>query len=64
MQDVLGLGEEARMNTPSSEKGNWRWRLAPGEFTPEVAAKLASLAAVTDRLPKPLFVPPEENFAA
>jgi 4-alpha-glucanotransferase len=64
MQDVLGLGAEARMNIPSLDKGNWGWRLAPGQFTPELVTKLANLAAVTDRLPKPVQVPQEENFAA
>ena len=34
LQDVLGLGSEARMNTPSLDGGNWKWRLAPGQFTP------------------------------
>lgn len=28
MQDILGLGGEARMNTPSVAEGNWTWRLA------------------------------------
>ncbi|MEQ9409430.1 MAG: 4-alpha-glucanotransferase [Fuerstiella sp.] len=28
MQDLLGLGSEARMNTPGLAKGNWRWRCA------------------------------------
>ena len=64
LQDVLGLGSEARMNTPSLEVGNWMWRLAPGQFSAELAAKLADLAEVTDRLPKPLPIPPDENFAA
>ncbi len=27
MQDVLGLGSESRMNTPSVASGNWRWRM-------------------------------------
>ena len=27
MQDVLGLGCEARMNRPGSDGGNWDWRL-------------------------------------
>jgi 4-alpha-glucanotransferase len=31
MQDVLGLGAEARMNTPSTVSGNWRWRLGSGQ---------------------------------
>jgi 4-alpha-glucanotransferase len=64
MQDVLGLGSEARMNTPSLHGGNWKWRLAPGQFTAELAAKLAHLAEVTDRLPQPFPVLADENFAA
>jgi len=64
LQDVLGLGSEARMNTPSLDGGNWKWRLAPGQLTPELTAKLAHLAEVTDRLPQPFAVPPDENFAA
>ena len=64
LQDVLGLGSEARMNTPSQNGGNWRWRLQPGALTQKLAAKLALLAEVTDRLPQPLPVPPAEEFAA
>jgi 4-alpha-glucanotransferase len=64
LQDILGLGSEARMNTPSENDGNWRWRLQPGVLTQELAAKLARLAEVTDRLPQPLPVPPAEEFAA
>ena len=30
MQDILDLGEEARMNYPGTSTGNWRWRMAPG----------------------------------
>jgi len=64
LQDVLGLGSEARMNTPSLHGGNWRWRCEPGQFTAELTAKLALLAEVTDRLPPPFPVLPDENFAA
>ena len=64
LQDVLGLGSEARMNTPSLHGGNWKWRFAPGQFTAELAAKLAHLAQVTDRLPQPVPVLADENFAA
>jgi 4-alpha-glucanotransferase len=39
-QDVLGLGAEARMNTPGRAEGNWRWRLEPGQLTDELAARL------------------------
>jgi 4-alpha-glucanotransferase len=51
LQDILGLGSEARMNTPSKSDGNWRWRFQPGVLTGELAEKLARLAEVTDRLP-------------
>jgi 4-alpha-glucanotransferase len=51
LQDVLGLGSEARMNTPSVYQGNWRWRFDEGQLTPEIAVKLARLAEVTDRVP-------------
>ena len=64
LQDVLGLGSEARMNTPSLHGGNWKWRLAPGQFTSELTAKLARLAEVTDRLPRPVPILANENFAA
>lgn len=64
MQDVLGLGSEARMNTPSLHGGNWKWRLTPGQPSPELAARLALLAEVTDRLPEPFPVLADENFAA
>jgi len=64
LQDVLGLDSEARMNTPSLQGGNWKWRVDPGQLTTELSAKLAHLVEVTDRLPQP--VPPlaEEDFAA
>ena len=40
MQDYLGLGEEGRMNTPGTDKGNWQWRMLPGEATPSLAKKI------------------------
>jgi len=64
LQDALGLGSEARMNTPSLHGGNWRWRVDQAKLTSELAAKLALLAEVTDRLPKPFAAPAEESFAA
>jgi 4-alpha-glucanotransferase len=64
LQDVLGLGSEGRMNTPSLHGGNWKWRFAPGQFTGELAGKLAHLAEVTDRLPQPFPIRADENFAA
>ncbi len=52
LQDVLGLGSDARMNTPSLDGGNWRWRLQPGVLKPDVAEKLARLAQSTVALVK------------
>jgi 4-alpha-glucanotransferase len=49
-QDVLGLGSEARMNTPGTIQGNWRWRLRPGELAAEHAARLRALAEQYRRL--------------
>ena len=48
-QDVLGLGSEARMNTPSVPSGNWRWRLREGSLTPELAKRLCELAEIYER---------------
>ena len=36
IQDYLGCGKEARINTPSTLGSNWTWRLKEGEFTPEI----------------------------
>ena len=52
LQDVLGLGSDARMNVPSREEGNWRWRFGPEALRPELAKKLATLVEVCDRLPQ------------
>jgi 4-alpha-glucanotransferase len=64
LQDVLGLGSEARMNTPSLHGGNWRWRFDQGRLTSDVAAKLGQLAELSDRLPQPFAVLANENFVA
>jgi len=63
LQDVLELGSEARMNVPSLEEGNWRWRFGAGALHPEVAGELAALTEVCDRLAKPLPAA-WEDFAA
>jgi 4-alpha-glucanotransferase len=47
MQDVLGLGDEARMNNPGTVgNGNWGWRLEPGQASAEAAERLRE---ATDR---------------
>jgi 4-alpha-glucanotransferase len=51
MQDVLGLGSEARMNRPGTETGNWEWRLREGAFDQGAVDRLGELARLHDRLP-------------
>jgi 4-alpha-glucanotransferase len=64
LQDVLGLGSEGRMNTPSLYGGNWKWRFDAAMLTAELAEKLARLAEITDRLPQPHDPIGPEDFAA
>jgi malto-oligosyltrehalose synthase/4-alpha-glucanotransferase len=40
VQDVLGLDETARINTPASTENNWLWRLLPGQLTVEAEIRL------------------------
>jgi 4-alpha-glucanotransferase len=43
MQDILGLGQDARMNRPATSSGNWTWRLEPGQITPAIEEKLSMM---------------------
>ncbi len=49
VQDLLGLGSEARMNRPGTAAGNWRWRLREGQLTAALAARLGGLSGLFDR---------------
>lgn len=49
VQDLLGLGAEARMNRPATASGNWKWRLAPGALTGAIADKLKALTEIYGR---------------
>jgi 4-alpha-glucanotransferase len=49
MQDILGLGSEARMNLPGTSSGNWKWRMKPGAATGEIAARLKEMVTLYDR---------------
>lgn len=49
MQDVLGLGNEARMNLPGSTIGNWQWRCSESNFSVRTAKKLKTLAELYGR---------------
>ncbi|MFC7000011.1 malto-oligosyltrehalose synthase [Rufibacter roseus] len=40
MQDVLGIDEQGRMNTPGTNQGNWGWRLMPGQITKQTENQL------------------------
>ena len=42
-QDLLGLGSEARLNTPGTATGNWSWQLPPGALASELARRYARL---------------------
>ena len=49
IQDLLGLGAESRMNTPSSTEGNWKWKLLPEQITPALAEELRELTETYGR---------------
>ena len=49
VQDVLGLGNDTRMNCPGTSEANWSWRLAEGQWTDDVTADLAELVHATAR---------------
>ena len=49
LQDVLGLGQEARMNKPATTQGNWQWRLPPGALGLSTIEKLRALTQQTLR---------------
>ncbi|MDD3653471.1 MAG: 4-alpha-glucanotransferase [Desulfotomaculaceae bacterium] len=44
LQDILGLGSEARINTPGTSEGNWQWMLPPGCLRSELQRRLSQLA--------------------
>ena len=49
LQDILGLGSEARMNRPGQPVGNWTWRFGEEALTPAVAERLALLTRTYGR---------------
>ena len=49
LQDVLGLGNEGRMNTPGKFGGNWSWRFREGDLLPEYKKKLLGMAITYGR---------------
>ena len=53
LQDVLGLGSEARMNSPGKSRGNWTWRLREGEWTGKLVTRLRELSEAYGRTVPP-----------
>jgi len=49
MQDILGLGEEARMNRPATTEGNWQWQLLPEQLTPHLTQRLLEMTEIYGR---------------
>jgi 4-alpha-glucanotransferase len=49
MQDILGLGDEARMNLPATGEGNWEWQLRPGELISSLAEQLRAMTEMYGR---------------
>ena len=50
MQDYLGLGSEARINTPSTLGGNWAWRMEEGQFDEETAEEILRVTRLYGRI--------------
>ncbi len=51
MQDLLGLGSDARMNYPSTTENNWQWRAKPDYLTEELTKKVKYYTALYQRIP-------------
>ena len=49
MQDYLGLGSEARLNTPGTSSNNWRWRLLPEQLTSELHESIREMTGSSGR---------------
>jgi 4-alpha-glucanotransferase len=49
LQDILGLGSEARMNMPGTASGNWSWRCTHAQLSTDISARLAGLTSTYGR---------------
>ncbi len=49
MQDILGLGENSRMNWPATTAVNWSWRLTKDQITTDITARLRDLTGIYGR---------------
>lgn len=53
MQDLMNLGNEARMNFPSKESGNWQWRYRPDQLTRLISHRLREMTEIYGRDTRP-----------
>jgi 4-alpha-glucanotransferase len=51
LQDLLGLGTEARMNRPGTVHGNWEWRFTEDMLTQSIKQRLKELTKIYERIP-------------
>lgn len=49
LQDYLGLGSDARINTPGTSAGNWRWRVIDTQLSPDICDNIASMVNASGR---------------
>lgn len=49
MQDILGIGTEARMNLPASVSGNWKWRMNKNAISDEITQRLKKMTEIYGR---------------
>ncbi len=61
MQDLMKLGNEARMNYPSRASGNWQWRYTADALTDEIACRLRELSWLYGRLPAEEELPESQD---
>jgi 4-alpha-glucanotransferase len=49
MQDILGLGQESRMNRPATKHGNWQWKLSPEQLDSSPSDRLLEMTEIYGR---------------
>ncbi|MBW8015029.1 MAG: 4-alpha-glucanotransferase [Planctomycetes bacterium] len=50
IQDILALGSDCRMNTPSTIDGNWQWQMIPRQIKPSISRRLKIITQKTRRV--------------
>lgn len=64
LQDILGFGNDCRMNSPGVPEGNWRWRCAPEFLSREVSSYLRTQTELFGRRAEKLFSPPNNPLTS